>query len=219
MSQQDLFDFGLDTNSSSFRVFPATGENVRFYESFFNPNESDDLFRRVDGEVDWQQEQITLYGKTHDLPRETAWYGDANKSYKYSGIEVRSMPWIPSLIEIKERIESECDSKFNSVLLNKYSDGGDHVSWHSDDEPELGVNPVIASVSLGGERLFKLKHKSYKEQKANKIQKDLYSIDVRLNHGSLLIMQGDTQEKWIHNLPKTTKFVAPRINLTFRRIL
>ena len=78
MSQQDLFDFGLDTNSSSFRVFPATGENVRFYESFFNPSESDDLFRRVDGEVDWQQEQITLYGKTHDLPRETAWYGDAN---------------------------------------------------------------------------------------------------------------------------------------------
>ncbi len=219
MSQLDLFDFDIDADSYSYKVFPATGENVKFYKSFFSINESDNLFRRIDSEVDWQQEQITLYGKTHNLPRKTAWYGDVNKSYKYSGIEVKSKPWTPSLIEIKERIESEFNFKFNSVLLNKYRDGNDHVSWHSDDEPELGLNPVIASVSLGGERVFKLKHKSHKEYKANNIQKNLYNIDVGLNHGSLLIMQGDTQVNWIHNIPKTTKAVAPRINLTFRRIL
>ncbi len=142
------------------------------------------------------------------LPRLTAWYGDEGKSYTYSGIEQHPDPWTPTLKLIKSKVEEILEVTFNTVLLNLYRDGKDSVSWHSDDELELGENPIIASVSFGAVRRFSLKHK---------ISKD-YKIDLDLPNGSLLLMKGETQHFWQHQIAKTSKSVQPRINLTFRMI-
>ncbi len=181
---------------------------VIFHDNFFGCNESDELFAELSSSTKWQQDTIQMFGKVIPLPRLTAWYGDEGKSYTYSGIEQHPEPWTPLLSRIKERVEKTAEVTFNSVLLNLYRDGKDSVSWHSDDEPELGQNPIIASVSFGSIRRFKLKHKHDQKQKA----------DVDLTPGSLLIMKGETQHYWLHQIAKTTKNVAPRINLTFRII-
>ena len=139
----------------------------------------------------------------------TAWYGDAGKTYCYSGITVEPIPWTPLLLSIKTRVEAVANTTFNSVLLNYYRGEQDSVSWHSDDEPELGQNPVIASVSFGATRKFQFKHKTNPDLRA--------AID--LTPGSLLIMAGATQHFWKHQIPKTTKPVGARINLTFRVII
>jgi alkylated DNA repair dioxygenase AlkB len=143
-----------------------------------------------------------------DMPRLTAWYGDPGSVYTYSNIEMQPEPWSNLLKSMKDTISEFCKVEFNSVLLNLYRDGDDSMGWHSDDEKELGLKPVIASLSFGGERVFRFRHKSKKDLK--------YSVN--LCHGSLLIMKGETQEFWQHSLPKTKKKVPSRINLTFRRI-
>lgn len=182
---------------------------VIFYSHFFEKDESDLLFKKLSEEIKWRQDKITYYGKVIDLPRLTAWYGDLDKSYTYSNIAMRSDPWTPTLMYIKNKIEEVAKVNFNSVLLNLYRNGKDGVSWHQDNEPELGKNPVIGSVSFGGTRRFQFRHK---------LRRELGKIDVDLTHGSLLIMKGETQRYWQHQIPKTSKPVESRINLTFRVI-
>ena len=179
---------------------------VCVYPELFSKQEADDLFDTLKNEIAWRQDKIKLYGQEHDVPRLTAWYGDADKHYAYSGITLQPTPWIPALLQIKKKIESVSDIKFNSVLLNLYRDGADSVSWHSDDEPELGKNPVIGSVTLGQARPFQMKHKFIKGEKRA----------IVLEHGSYLLMKGRTQHQWLHQIPKSKKLMDERINLTYR---
>lgn len=182
---------------------------VIIYRNFFEELESDRFFSELLTNINWQQDKIKIFGKEVDLPRLTAWYGDEEKSYTYSGITMNPDAWTQNLLSIKTRIEETVKINFNSVLANLYRNGQDYVSWHSDDEKELGENPTIASISFGATRRFVLRHKSNKE---------LETIDISLTHGSLLIMKGSAQHFWKHQVPKTAKVKTERINLTFRVI-
>jgi alkylated DNA repair dioxygenase AlkB len=178
------------------------------YPALFDHAESAALFSELQTTINWQQDQITIYGRQIPLPRLTAWYGDAGTPYAYSGITMQPQPWTAALLHIKRQIEPLAGMEFNSVLLNFYRDGKDSVGWHSDDEPELGHNPVIGSVSLGATRRFQLRHKFDHSMKQ----------EFALTSGSVLLMQGATQHFWQHQIPKTAKPVSARINLTFRQI-
>lgn len=160
-------------------------------------------------EVPWRAENIVVWGKTFPQPRLTAWYGDNGIDYTYSGIHLEALPWTHTLIDIKNRVEKIADTDFNSVLLNYYRNHRDSMGLHSDDEPELGRRPIIASLSLGEERTLVLKHMT---------RKDLESVRLKLASGSLLLMKGETQHCWKHGIEKETHPCGPRVNLTFRRI-
>ena len=181
---------------------------VYFAPHFFSKDESDVYFEKLKEQVNWQQESIKMFGKLLPMPRLTAWYGD--KGYTYSGLHNKPQPWLPVLLELKERIEQASGNKYNSVLLNLYRTGQDSMGWHSDDEAELGNEPAIASLSFGGERKFSFRHRT---------RKDLKSQSIDLTHGSLLLMQGATQHHWLHQVPKTARAMTPRINLTFRKVV
>lgn len=187
---------------------PIKDGELRLYPHLFSPEESEDFLTKLKENIKWQQEEIKLYGKTIPLPRLTAWFGDAGKTYMYSGITVKPEPWTPILLEIKSRVEEVSNVTFNSVLLNYYRNERDSVSWHSDDESELGKNPIIGSVSFGDVRTFQLKHKADKS----------LTINRDLPDGSYLEMAGSTQHNWLHQIPKRTRKTGPRINLTFRII-
>lgn len=177
--------------------------------SFFTADESDRLLAELLNNIAWRQESVSMFGKKIPQPRLTAWYGDPGKVYTYSGLTWNPLSWTTALRQIKTKIEMAAQGvSFNSVLLNLYRNGQDSMGWHSDDEPELGQNPVIASVSFGESRTFQLRHRLHKNR---------YSLI--LSHGSLLIMSGETQHFWQHQIPKTAKPVNPRVNLTFRWIL
>lgn len=180
---------------------------VSFANHFFTKAESDVYFQQLMEQVNWQQESIKLFGKLRPMPRLTAWYGD--KGYTYSGLHNEPQPWLPVLLELKQKVEKASGQKYNSVLLNLYRTGQDSMGWHSDDEPELGEEPDIASLSFGGERRFRFKHKA---------RKDIRPVSIELSHGSLLLMQGPTQHHWLHHIPKSARAVEPRINLTFRNV-
>ncbi|CAN5918942.1 alpha-ketoglutarate-dependent dioxygenase AlkB [soil metagenome] len=190
-------------------LFLPDGE-LTFHPAFFPPADSDRLLQGLVQDTPWRQDKIRLFGKEIDQPRLTAWYGDPGKSYTYSGLRLEPLPWTPLLLEIKSRVEKEVNVTFNSVLLNLYRHGQDSMGWHSDDEPELGQNPPIASVSFGGSRRFSLRHK---------FRKEVERVSLELGHGSLLVMSGPTQHFWKHQVAKTAKVVEPRLNLTFRVIL
>lgn len=212
--QGDLFSgFGsighTATNKTTEQMLSLPDGEVTFYPNFFSKQESDDFFQVLISDIKWRQDRMNVYGKEVDLPRKTAWYGNKDNSYTFSGIHLDPEPWTPTLLLIKERIEKIVESQFNSVLLNLYRDGNDGISWHTDAEKELGKNPVIASVSFGGARRFMFRHKNNKDLKA----------EVELTHGSFLLMAGATQHFWQHQIPKTSKKVEPRINLTFRVIV
>ncbi len=181
---------------------------VFYFPYFFSNDESDRLFESLLAEIEWKQDKTKMFGKPINIPRLTAWYGDVDKDYTYSGITQTTLPWTACLLTIKKRIEPVSGVTFNSVLLNRYRDGSDSVSWHSDDEPELGENPVIGSVSLGQTRRFQLKHKKDSTLRET----------IELSHGSLLVMRGQTQHHWLHQIPKSKKKMSERINLTFRVI-
>ena len=183
---------------------------VVLHEGFFAPAECARFMQSLFAETDWGQGRIKIYGKLYPEPRLTAWHGDAGKSYSYSGIVLHPRPWTPLLVEIRDRVDLAAGVRFNSVLLNLYRDGRDSNGWHQDNEPELGGNPVIASVSFGATRRFQMRHK---------IRKELARIDLDLEDGSLLLMAGPTQHFWQHQIPKTSRPVGARINLTFRLIL
>jgi alkylated DNA repair dioxygenase AlkB len=156
----------------------------------------------------WQQPQVRIFGRHVAVPRLVAWYGDAEASYRYSGLTHQPLPWTPLLAQIRAQVEQAAGQSLNGVLLNYYRDGQDSMGWHSDDEAELGVNPLIASLNLGGTRRFDLRRKGQ-----NRIE---HSLD--LQHGSLLVMRGATQHHWQHQVAKTRASCAPRLNLTFRLI-
>ena len=157
----------------------------------------------------WRQDFITMYGKTHPLPRKTAWYGEAGIIHSYSGITMVALEWTPLLLKLKTQLESKLNTKFNSVLINYYRDGNDHMSYHSDDEKELGINPVIASLSFGETRSFQLKHKYNLSKK---------TVALNITDGSLVVMRDELQHFWVHKIAKTAKTIGPRVNLTFRNI-
>jgi alkylated DNA repair dioxygenase AlkB len=181
---------------------------ARLWPGAFAPSEAGSLFDELRGQVRWQQEQVLIFGQRRLVPRLVAWHGDAGASYVYSGTEHHPEPWTPALERIRDRVSALTGAGFNAVLLNLYRDGRDGMGWHADDEPELGRNPVIASVSLGATRRFCLRHRRRKGLK----------LDLPLPHGSLLCMSGATQHHWLHALPKTRLPVAERINLTFRLV-
>ena len=185
-------------------LLPHDGSAL-YRPDFFNSADSDRMFRSILDETPWEARNIILFGREVPQPRLACWYGDL--AYSYSGITLDPRPMTPTLLEIKQRCEEEASTQFNSVLVNLYRDGQDSMGLHADDEPELGSEPVIASVSFGAERNFRLRHRETKELQ-----------QVFLASGSLLVMSGLSQACWMHDIPKTKKFVEPRINLTFRDI-
>jgi alkylated DNA repair dioxygenase AlkB len=186
---------------------PMPDADVRFYPAFFSPEESAAYFEKLRETIAWEQQEFKIFGKAVLMPRLIAWVGDEGKSYSYSGITHQPLAWTKELLEMKARVETAADTSFNSVLINLYRDEKDSMGWHSDDERELGQNPVIASLSFGGVREFQFKHKT----------KDLRQ-SIELTNGSLLIMAGETQHHWRHRIPKTKKAIPARMNLTFRLI-
>jgi alkylated DNA repair dioxygenase AlkB len=182
--------------------------DIAFYPSLFNEEDSDRLLAKLTQTIGWRQDWITVYGRSLPQPRLTAWVGDPGKAYTYSGITMQPSGWTDILLDLKAAVDAIAGVTFNSVLLNLYRDGNDSMGWHSDDEPELGQNPVIGSLSLGGTRQFMLRHKHQKALKAK----------LPLTSGSFLLMQGTTQHYWQHQVPKTKRAIAPRLNLTFRVI-
>jgi alkylated DNA repair dioxygenase AlkB len=171
-------------------------------------DKADDAFRRLLTEVDWKQEHIKMFGKEIDIPRLTAWYGDPERSYTYSGIALTPLEWTPLLNELRAAVEKIAGHEFNSVLLNLYRDANDSVSWHADDEPDLGREPVIGSLSLGASRRFDLRKKTDHSERFKSV----------LNSGDLVVMRGTSQQLWDHQVPKEPKVSEQRINLTFRQI-
>lgn len=188
--------------------FDLPNASIEYYPNFFEVLQSEQLFTKLLNEIPWQLDNITIFGKTHPQPRLTALFGNEGKPYSYSNIVMQPHPWNPILMFIKTEIETICDENFTTVLLNLYRDGRDSNGWHADNEKELGRNPVIASVSFGAERSFHLKHNSIPDAKQK----------ITLENGSLLLMKGETQHFWKHQIPKTTKPIGSRINLTFRII-
>lgn len=183
-------------------------ELLEYHPAVFSAEESSTLLQTFIDNIIWEQRAITMYGKNMITPRLTAWYGDTGKNYAYSGNRFNPFLWTPELLELKKRVEPIAGVTFNSVLLNYYRNGNDSVAWHSDNETELGRQPVIASVSFGQVRSFDIRHKQNHAEK--------YSI--RLENGSLLLMKGDLQHYWEHRIAKSASVMKPRINLTFRII-
>ncbi|MGN6639828.1 MAG: alpha-ketoglutarate-dependent dioxygenase AlkB family protein [Mucilaginibacter sp.] len=179
-----------------------------YHPGIFNADESAVLLEKFISTVPWKQEDIQMYGKVLKTPRLTAWYGDNDKDYTFSGTKYSPIPWTEELLKIKNRIEPIAGIHFNSVLLNYYRNANDSVAWHSDDEYELGVNPIIASVSFGQVRRFDIRHKQEHNRK----------FSIYLENGSLLLMKGNLQHLWEHRIPKSTQIMKERVNLTFRVI-
>jgi alkylated DNA repair dioxygenase AlkB len=181
---------------------------IEYYAGFLSDDVAYDHYSRLLEETNWRQELIQVYGKTYPTPRLSSWVGDAGTDYRYSNMTMTPLPWSQLLTELKQGVESISQHQYNSVLLNYYRHGQDSNGWHSDDEPELGSRPVIASLSLGAPRDFHLRHKSNQHLK----------YKMSLENGSLLIMRGATQQNWQHHIPKRAH-AKGRLNLTFRTIL
>jgi len=181
---------------------------LELHAQWLAPATADQWLAELSAHTLWQQPQVHIYGRQLPVPRLVAWYGDAEASYRYSGLTHQPLPWTPLLAQIRAQVEQAVGQPLNGVLLNYYRDGQDSMGWHSDDEAELGANPLIASLNLGGTRRFDLRRKG-----SNRIEHSL-----PLQHGSLLVMRGPTQHHWQHQVAKTRSPCAPRLNLTFRLI-
>jgi len=205
LKQTDLY-FNAENRLIDFNL--ADGVELTLIKQFYNQPESDQLFNKLLSDLAWQEEDILIFDKWVKVPRLMCWYGDPDALYKYSGVVHRPLPWTQELMAIRNKMEHQCQCVFNSVLANLYRDGRDSMGCHADDERELGKNPVIASLSLGEERLFKMHHKKTKQ-----------ALDIHLAHGDLLIMGGTCQHHWVHSVPKTKTLKTARINLTFRKVL
>lgn len=188
--------------------FNLPDADITYYPGIFTVEKANQLFTKLKTEIPWQQDNISVFGRKYAQPRLTALIGNEGKPYSYSNIIMQPHKWNAVLLFIKYEVEEICHEQFTTVLLNLYRDGKDSNGWHADNEKELGQNPVIASVSLGAERNFHLQHNTIKEAK----------LKINLEHGSLLVMKGKTQHFWKHQIPKTTKPIGERINLTFRII-
>jgi alkylated DNA repair dioxygenase AlkB len=194
----DLFSTGMDLVS----IPIEDGELSMLTQLPMTIGNAEILTRLID-ETPWRADTVVVYGKRHLQPRLTAWYGEA--SYTYSGLTLQPLPLTPLLEQLRAAVERATGRRYNSVLLNYYRDGADSMGMHSDDEPELGPQPVIASLSYGATRTFTLRHKLSQR-----------TVKLELTDGSLLLMAGTLQAHWQHGINKTAKLVGPRLNLTFR---
>jgi len=190
----------------SFEIINIPDGDLTFSRTW-RESESVDWMERLRKEIEWEQHRIKIFGQWVDCPRLSAWYGDPGAMYSYSGLSLTPKAWTPTLLEVRNQLSETIERPFNSVLLNLYRNGNDSMCWHSDDEWELGLNPVIASISLGDSRMMKFRHRSDPE---------VSKFALELSTGSLLIMAGTTQKFWQHEIPKTKKSVGERLNLTFR---
>jgi alkylated DNA repair dioxygenase AlkB len=181
---------------------------IDYFPRALSTARADQLFEILLRGLDWAERSIMLYGREVLQPRLVAFYGDPGEAYRYSGKTLKAAGWPKALVEIGHQVDQLAGHEFNCVLCNLYRDGNDSMGWHADDEPELGEEPVIASVSLGGERRFVLKRR-----------RDGERHEMKPAHGSVLIMRGQLQQHWVHQVPRTRKSVDARINLTFRKIL
>ncbi|WP_052272900.1 alpha-ketoglutarate-dependent dioxygenase AlkB family protein [Flavihumibacter solisilvae] len=188
-------------------MLPYDGE-VRYFGKVLNEGDALRYFEELLGNVEWRNDEAVIFGRHIITKRKVAWYGDHNYAYTYSNTTRYAQVWTEELFRLKILVEGYCGKTFNSCLLNLYHNGDEGMAWHSDDEKSLGQNTVIASLSLGAERKFAFRHKKTKE-----------TLSLMLENGSLLLMQGATQENWLHSLPKTKKVTTPRINLTFRTFI
>lgn len=199
----------MDLFSAEKRHFKLPNAELIYVPNFFIKQESDYYFQSIQTETNWQHDDITVFGKTYKQPRLTALFGNSNQAYSYSNITMHPKPFTATLRSIKDKVELFSENKFNTVLINLYRDGNDSNGWHADNEKELGTNPVIASVSFGERRPFHFKHRTIKAQRHK----------IHLEHGSLLLMKGEMQHYWLHQIAKTKKEIKSRINLTFRKLI
>lgn len=181
---------------------------VHYHGKIFNPSIADDHQQLLFTEINWEHDEVMMFGKKIITKRKVAWYGDQPFDYTYSHVKKTALPWTPTLQAIKDKIEELSGETYNSCLLNLYHTGEEGMGWHTDDEKELKKDGAIASVSFGADRKFSFKHKTTQDK-----------VEVFLENGSLLIMKGTTQAHWQHRLPPTNKVQSPRINLTFRTII
>ncbi|KLI97252.1 alpha-ketoglutarate-dependent dioxygenase AlkB [Luteimonas sp. FCS-9] len=188
------------------------GADLAYEPGWLPAAEADALFEALQAGLPWTTHRLRIFGRQVDAPRLSCWIGDPGAAYRYSGMRFEPLPWPSALAAARARVSAAAGTAFDSVLANLYRDGRDAMGWHSDDEPELGPRPVIASLSLGATRRFVLKARDASAGHAS----DRIALD--LAHGSLLVMRGDTQARYRHALPRTARPVGPRINLTFRRV-
>lgn len=193
--------------SKDFQKLLGEGSRVLYFKKFYSEKQSGEIFQYLKNHIKWRSDKIKMFGRVHSLPRLQAWYAE-NKDlvYTYSRIELRPQIFTSELKQLVSDVENKTGHEYNSVLLNYYRGGDDYVSWHADDEAELGECPAIASLSFGGTRKFVLRSKADKNKK----------MDLMLEDGSLLLMDGETQHKWEHQLPRSKIFDQERINCTFR---
>lgn len=197
----ELFTTGLGGK----KIFDLPDAELILIDNFFNKEESDHYYEILLHQTKWREYEMEIFDKTVTAPRMISWYQDRG----ITGAAENCLEWTPELLAIRKRVESEVELDFNAVLLNLYRNGKDSVAWHSDKEDNSGRNSVIASVTFGETRMFRLRHK---------FRKDLTQVKIPLHHGSFLLMAGTTNTFWQHQVPKTAKDVLPRINLTFRRV-
>lgn len=200
--------FADPSAASALQPIALPGADLRFASQWLDATDADALFETLLTTVPWETHRIRIFGRDVDSPRRSCWIGDAAAVYTYSRTQFVPKPWTPALAALRVRLEAACGTAFDSVLANLYRDGRDSMGWHSDDEPELGPAPVIASVSLGAVRRFLLKHR----------HEPVQATALELPHGSLLVMAGATQRNYRHALPRSTRISQTRINLTFRRV-
>lgn len=201
MAQADLFRGDCDNAEIEFV------RGCRYFSSFLKARDADALLTTLWKELVWRQQTIRLFGKEVMQPRLICWQSDPGVNYSYSGLDLLHSPWHPKLDDLRDKMHSELGLVFNSVLVNAYRNGQDSMGWHSDDEPELGKAPTIASISLGAKRMFRIREK-----------RGQGSFGLILENGSLLLMSGEFQARNQHSVPKSKKVSDLRINLTFRQI-
>jgi alkylated DNA repair dioxygenase AlkB len=197
-----------DTPSASLRPMPLHGADLRHAPQAWSSDEADALYADLHAEIPWQVHRLKMFGRDVAAPRLSCWIGDADASYVYSRARFEPLPWTPTVARLRDELAVRLGVHFNSVLANLYRDGRDSVGWHSDDEPELGAAPVIASLSFGATRTFRLRSRATREN----------ACSLDLTHGSLLVMAGDTQRLYQHALPKRAGITSARVNLTFRQV-
>lgn len=201
MIQEDGF-------SESPQRLPLAQSEIWLWRAWLAQPLAAEYYQDLLANLHWQQPELFIAGKMRKIPRRQAWHGDPEASYQYSGMRFAPSPWNTTLTVLRQGLEKHCQATFNSVLVNHYRDGADSMGWHRDNEPELGEQPVIASLSLGATRRFCFKPAGGGAQ----------ALAIELHSGDLLLMAGSTQQHWLHALPKTRKPVQGRLNLTFREI-
>lgn len=200
----DLFN---NEPAEALNLLPKDG-TVNYYGKLFSKPEADNYLNSLLHQIEWKSDEAVIFGKLVRTKRKVAWYGDRKFEYTYSNVTKRALPWTETLLELKAAVKKRTGETFNSCLLNLYHDGKEGMAWHSDGEKDLKKNGAIASLTFGAARRFAFKHKQTGER-----------ITVVLEHGSLLVMKGNTQMHWLHRLPPAIRVTEPRVNLTFRTIV